>query len=211
MFVDIRALLATFVAAIGLALVTFALGAQVWIGHDRPVIDRANASIHTLPEPIERGLGASAANAQNAEPKKLMAIAAPTTPTLASAPQVTSTQVASTPATSSENGSGGVVEDRFAVLAEPSAEVVPPRGGATRSAAPPIGGPLVPLPRPRMADRPATATTPVSADAETSLVPPAAIPSKRDNNANGNNNPPKKRNASREPSRFSTFGGWFNR
>src|SRR5215813_11034527 len=61
MFLDIRVTLATFVTAVGLALVMFAVGTRAWVGYDLPAGPRIEVRALAAPEPIERGFGASAA------------------------------------------------------------------------------------------------------------------------------------------------------
>ena len=55
MFLDIRVTLATFCAAIGLALVMFGVGTRAWVGvgFDRPAYPRFEVRALTAPDPVE--------------------------------------------------------------------------------------------------------------------------------------------------------------
>jgi hypothetical protein len=161
MFLDVRVTLATFVTAVGLALVMAAVGTRAWVGQDRFAPPRIEARAPVVADPIERGFGLSPASAR--------VVDAPAAPATAPATQTTPASVQSflaapkaEPARAVERVSpqqvpanampGAVVQERFDVLHEPSGQVVPP----ARAISAGVGGPLVPLPRPRVGESAAT-------------------------------------------------------
>src|SRR5262249_23710393 len=173
MFLDIRVTLATFVTAVGLALVMFAVGTRAWVGYDLPAGPRIEVRALAAPEPIERGFGVSPAverlvagapAAASADVQGLLP-ASKTEPTRP-AERATSREAPAPVVSSVMPGAGAVVQERFDVLHEPSAQIVPPRIGA-------VGGPLVPLPRPRAGEPAATsAAASIAAPEQADQAPP---------------------------------------
>jgi hypothetical protein len=152
MFLDIRVTLATFVTAVGVALVMAAVGTRAWVGQNS-LVPRIEARAPVAAEPVERGFGVSPASAR--------AVDAPSTPatpavqSFVAAPKaepVRPVERVSAQPVSSNAMPGAVVQERFDVLHEPSGQVVPP----SRSISAGVGGPMVPLPRPRAGDSAAT-------------------------------------------------------
>jgi len=186
MFLDVRVTLATFVTAIGLALVMFAVGTRAWVASERAAPPSIDARAPLDADPFERGFGVSPASARSvAERPSTISSAAPTgflaTPKAEPA-AVDRMTARETPAPVSGNvipGPGAVVQERFDVLHEPSPQLVTPRNSAN------LSGP-VPLPRPR-ANEPAAATSASIAGPEPAAeqaTRPKTAPAKRaDTNA----------------------------
>jgi hypothetical protein len=204
MFLDIRVTLATFLTAAGLALVMFAVGTRAWIAHDRPLLasPRIEARAPVTPDPLERPLSLTSTNTRG--------VAAPASagvPNFLAAPRaepVNATERASareTPAPSNTvmPGAGAVVQERFDVLHEPSGQIVPPR---TATAG--VGGPFVPLPRPRSTEPQTTAVSVAAQEATEATRPkPTASAAKRAE--------ARKRQQPQRSSQQQSFGGFFSR
>jgi len=164
MFLDIRVTLATFCTAIGLALVMFGVGTRAWVGvgSERPAYPRFEMRALTAPDPVERGFGmipasaraVSGATPSAATPVSVRSVFPPAKTEPARSAERTAGRETPAPAQPSSvtPGAGAVVQERFDVLHEPAGQVVPPRGPIAAS----IGGPLVPMPRPRGAEPTAT-------------------------------------------------------
>jgi hypothetical protein len=159
MFLDVRVTLATFVTAVGLALVMAAVGTRAWVGQDRFAPPRIEARAPVI-NPIERGFGLSPASARMSDaPAAPVAAPASLTPasiqSLLAAPKAEPARAVERALPQPANampGAGSVVQERFDVLHEPSGQVVPP----SRAVSAAVGGPLVPLPRPRVGESAAT-------------------------------------------------------
>jgi hypothetical protein len=160
MFLDIRVTLATFVTAVGLALVMAAVGTRAWVVQDRvPPRIEARAPIA---DPIERGFGVSPASARVFDVPLAPAATLPppaNVQTFLATPKAEPASAAErvTPPVSNAMP-GAVVQERFDVLHEPSGQVVPPSRSIAASAAP------VPLPRPRSSEPVATTASIVGPD-----------------------------------------------
>ena len=159
MFLDIRATLATFVTAIGLALVMFAVGTRAWVRTDMLATAPVEARTPAIADPFERGFGVGTASASGrslatpaaAAPATVTPavsvpsfLAAPKSEPAGAAGRMTAPEAA--PPVSSNIMPGAVVQERFDVLHEPAPQVVP------RNTPSAVGGPLVPLPRPRIGE-----------------------------------------------------------
>jgi hypothetical protein len=177
MFLDIRVTLATFCTAIGLALVMFAVGTRAWVGVDseRPAAPRFEARALAAPVPTERGFGVGSVGASPGAsataPVTMQNFLPPKAEPVRPAERVTSRE---TPAPSLPSsvmpGAGAVVQERFDVLHEPAGQIVAPRGPIAAS----VGGPLVPLPRPRSSEAAAAPTTASIAGSEQADARPKA-------------------------------------
>src|SRR5262245_2139873 len=142
MFLDIRATLATFVTAVGLALVVFAVGIRAYVG-SAPAGPQVEAHVPAMADPFERGFGP----AGGVTPAAAAPIAPSSSASLQgflSGPRPEPAAAATRDATPAPANvvptnvmPGAVVQERFDVLHEPAAQLVP-RGAA-----------VIPLPRPR--------------------------------------------------------------
>jgi hypothetical protein len=178
MFLDIRVTLATFVTAVGLALVMAAVGTRAWVGQDRFAPPHIEARAPAVADPIEQGFAAvSPASARMVDAPAAPA-AIPASPTPASvqsflaAPKAEPARAAervSPPPVSVNAMPGAVVQERFDVLHEPSGQVVPP----ARAISAGVGGPLVPpLPRPRAGESAATQASVAGSEQGAEQAPP---------------------------------------
>jgi len=175
MFLDVRVTLATFVTAVGLALVMAAVGTRAWVGQDRFAGPRIEARAPVV-DPIERGFGLIPASARVSDaPAAAVVTSASQAPAgvqnFLAAPKaepVRAVERTSPQPVPANAMPGSVVQERFDVLHEPSGQVVPP----SRAVPAAVGGPLVPLPRPRVGESAATQASIAGPEQGADQVPP---------------------------------------
>ena len=182
MLLDMRVTFATVVAAIGVAFISFGLGAHVWISHDSASAAREELRRQALAAPAEPNLELNTANARDSKGVSIAATPAKTIPPVqpesreaqnnpgaalvslapsAQSKPKTDEKILAAPAPAKTRNAQKqmpetAMEKRLTIVSEPSdimADSKPLSAHTTSSATLPMGGPFIPLQLNRGADR----------------------------------------------------------